>query len=272
MIIADLHTHSSYSHGTGQVGEIYKSARDKGLAYIGFSEHSPLPDGFSCSLYTGDLNAAFPLFAEDVASLKSNSNGTEALLGMELDWLPTRLSWMRNLAAAYPFDYILGSIHFLDGLSVGAAANWPADLSPERAFERFDAYFYEMASLAASGLIQAIAHPDFIKLRCWPVFQLWLEDEQSRDSIIHALRSMAAHDVAMEINAAGLRQKFNEFYPGPKIMRMARELNLKLTFGSDAHSPTDVARDFTALAEYAHSFGFSESLIFRDRVPLALEF
>ena len=94
MIYADLHTHTAYSHGTGSIGEIYKEAKDKGLAYIGFSEHSPLPKGLNCSLYTGDLGAAFPLFVEDVALLKAMSGGPEALLGIELDWLPTRLSWM----------------------------------------------------------------------------------------------------------------------------------------------------------------------------------
>lgn len=272
MIIADLHTHTSYSHGTGTVVENYRVAADRGLAYIGFSEHSPLPQGFSCSLYTGDLGAAFPLYAEDVALLKKSRNGPAALLGMELDWLPTRLSWMRNLVAAYPFDYVLGSIHFLDGLSVGAVANWPADLPLENAFGRFDAYFCEMASLAASGLVQVISHPDFIKLRSWPAFKLWLADKQSHGHIAHALQSMASHDVALEINTAGLRQNFNEFYPGADIMSIARELDIKLAFGSDAHTPMDIARDFAALAEYAASFGFRSSYIFLQREPVELNF
>lgn len=270
MITADLHTHTHYSHGVGSVREIYRMAADMGLAHIGFSEHSPLPAGFSCHLYTGDLGAAFPLYAEDVALLKNMDDGPEALLGMELDWLPSRLSWMRYLVAAYPFDYILGSLHFLDGFSVGNIANWPEDLPREIRFGRFDAYFHEMASLAASGLVQVISHPDFIKLRSWPDFQLWLEDKSSRDAIAHALESMRDHNVAMEISSAGMRQNFQEFYPCPAIMRLARDLGVMPVFGSDAHKPADIASDFARLAEYALSFGFDHSLIYRQREPFEL--
>lgn len=248
----------------GTVWESYQKANQLALSHIGFSEHSPLPSGFNCPLYTGDLNLGFPLYAEDVALLKNGGYAPEPLLGMELDWLPSHLAWMRNLINAYPFDYVLGSIHYLDGYSVGALSSWPDSLSKERKFGRFDAYFHEMASLAASGLIQAVAHPDFIKLRAWPDFQLWLEDKHSKTAIAHALESMAAHNVALEINSAGLRQPFKEFYPGPSIMAMAADLGIKIIFGSDAHSAEHLAADFDKLAEYARSFGFERYLIFRQ--------
>ena len=41
MIKADLHTHTRYSHGANKPEDMYAAARDAGLAYIGFSEHSP---------------------------------------------------------------------------------------------------------------------------------------------------------------------------------------------------------------------------------------
>lgn len=250
---------------------MYRAAVNAGLKYIGFSEHSPLPNGFHCPLYTGNLDTAFPLYANDVALLKSGTSETEVLLGLELDWLPSRLAYMRKLVASYPFDYALGSIHYLDGYSVGAVANWPENLPPENRFGRFDAYFREMASLASSGLVQAIAHPDFIKLRSWEAFKIWIRQKDALEAIACALESMARHGVAMEISSAGLRQDFREIYPAPEIMGLAHDLGVKPVFGSDAHKPEDMAHSFDTLAEYARSFGFGSYLVFRQREPVELE-
>lgn len=56
------------------------------LEYYGFSEHSPLPPGFSCPLYIGDLAADFPAYVRDVLALKETGAGPQVLLGAELDW------------------------------------------------------------------------------------------------------------------------------------------------------------------------------------------
>lgn len=46
MILADLHTHTKYSHGGNTPDEMFAAAQAKGLAYMGFTEHSPRPVGF----------------------------------------------------------------------------------------------------------------------------------------------------------------------------------------------------------------------------------
>ena len=46
MILADLHTHTKYSHGGNTPAEMYAAAQAKGLEYMGFTEHSPRPVGF----------------------------------------------------------------------------------------------------------------------------------------------------------------------------------------------------------------------------------
>lgn len=273
MIEADLHSHTSISHGTASLGEMYEAARRRGLRYFGFSEHSPLPDGFFCHLYTGDLKGGFDAYARGVLDLKNNgAENPIPLLGLELDWLPSRLEWMRKLVHSQPFDYVLGSLHYLDGYSVGNLRNWGPDVGRQERFGRFEAYFCEMASLAKSGLAQIAAHPDFIKLRAWDDFQAWLEKPESEDYICLALNALADNGMAMEVNSAGLRQDFKEPYPCPAIMRLAGEINLPISFGSDAHNLGDIARDFDFLADYSKSFGYGKSLIFIEGNPLRLKF
>lgn len=275
MILADLHNHTAASHGTANAATMAAQARAAGLRWFGLSEHSPLPEGFSCALYTGDLAAEFPRYAADVLRLREaaeQGDGPRMLLGLELDWLPSRLACMRELTAAWPFDYVLGSLHYLDGMSVGAVANWGAAVTREERFARFAAYFYEMASMAKSGLVQAASHPDFIKLRAFDDFRAWLALPESRAPLESAVTALADSGTAMEVSAAGLRQGFAEPYPAPAVMRLAAEAGVAICFGSDAHAPADVARDFDRLAAYARSFGFTESVIFLKRQSRRLAF
>ena len=283
MISADLHNHTTASHGSADVGAMVARAREAGLAWFGLSEHSPLPEGFSCALYTGDLARAFPRYAADVRRFRAaappatpagarEDGAPRVLLGLELDWLPSRLPYMRELVAAWPFDYVLGSLHYLDGMSVGAPANWGPAVGREERFARFAAYFYEMASMAASGVTQVASHPDFIKLRAFDDFHAWLALPESRAPLAAAMEALSRTGTAMEGSAAGLRQGFAEPYPAPPLMRLAREAGVDICFGSDAHTPADIGRQFTELAAYARSFGFTDSVIFINRQPRRLAF
>ena len=55
-------------------------------------------------------------------------------------------------------------------------------------------------------------------------------------------------------------------------MRLAAELGVNISFGSDAHATADVAFGFDRLAAYARSFGYAQSVIFVDRKPRFLPF
>ena len=79
--------------------------------------------------------------------------------------------------------------------------------------------------------------------------------------------------VAIEINTAGLRKECREMYPSPAILKLASDLGVLLSFGSDAHAPEEVGADFPAAVEFAKSVGYTESCRFTQRevemVPLA---
>lgn len=270
MIPADLHNHTHISHGEASAAQMYAAACRAPLEYYGFSEHSPLPPGFSCPLYLGDLAADFPSYVREVLALKETGSGPQVLLGAELDWIPSNPGWMRDFAAAYPFDYLIGGLHFLERLAVGSPKNW--DCPEEEKFRRYAAYYREMARMAASGLVDVVAHPDFIKVRSYASFQAWLGLPESRALIRETLTVMKKAGVALEISSAGLRKEFEEPYPAPAIMALAAETGVPIAFGSDAHNTTDTVSGFDRLAEYARSFGFTQSLIFEKRQKRALPF
>ena len=281
MICADIHNHTLASHGLATVGEMFAAAQARKLVWYGFSEHSPLPPGYSCPLYKGDLAVTFPAYAAEVMALREQTAGhagggqsgaPRVLLGMELDWLPVNMPWMRDAVSRYPFDYIIGGLHFVGDMPVGSPRSWGPEVERPQRFARYDAYYEAMRELAASGMVDVVAHPDFIKVCCYEDFQAWLALPGSTDRVAAALEAMRATDTAMEVSSAGLRKPFHEPYPGPAIMRLAADLGLTISFGSDAHNIQDTGSHFDTLAEYAASYGFARSRIFIGRQPLELDF
>ena len=260
MIRADLHSHTKCSHGLATAGEMLATAAETGLDYFAISEHSPLPPGYGCALYTGDLERDFPLLIRELVEMKRHKPGL--LLGLELDWTPSAHAWMRDIVSSAPFDHVLGSLHFLDGKSVGNPASWPASLSRAEHFERFEAYYYEMASMCKSGLINIASHPDFIKIRVFELFHEWLDSPEAEKAIFSALVAMKKHDVALEINSAGLRQPFREMYPCSKIMRLAKQARVNISFGSDAHRPEDIAAAFEEARLWAMRHGYTDYVVY----------
>ena len=280
MICADVHNHTIASHGLATVGEMYAAAKERNLRWYGFSEHSPLPPGYSCPLYKGDLAVTFPAYAAEVMALREQTAclpGTQSasprvLMGMELDWLPVNMPWMRDVIGHYPFDYIIGGLHFVGEVPVGSPRCWGPVVERHERFARYDAYYEIMQGLAASGMVDVVAHPDFIKVCCYDDFQAWLALPGSTDRIAAVLEAMRTTDTAMEVSSAGLRKPFHEPYPGPAIMRLAADLGLTISFGSDAHNTQDTGSHFSELAAYAAAYGFSRSRICVGRERLELDF
>ena len=231
-------------------------------------------------MYKGDLAVTFPAYAAEVMALREQTAclpGTQSasprvLMGMELDWLPVNMPWMRDVIGHYPFDYIIGGLHFVGDVPVGSPRCWGPEVERAERFARYDAYYEIMQGLAASGMVDVVAHPDFIKVCCYDDFQAWLALPGSTDRIAAVLEAMRTTDTAMEVSSAGLRKPFHEPYPGPVIMRLAADLGLNISFGSDAHNTQDTGSHFSELAAYAAAYGFSRSRICVGRERLALDF
>lgn len=274
-IIADVHLHTFHSHGLNSVGEMYAAARGKGLTVIGFSEHSPRPEGFS---YMGDyqkkLRDEFPVYIADVLALKEKapSEGAEVLLGLELDFIATEMEYVARLASAQPYDYIIGGLHFQGAWGFDVMARDWKKMSEGRRFEVYEQYYADLAAMCRSGLFHVAAHPDLIKIFTIDSFNAWLARAGALDHVRKALVAMKEAGMAMEISSAGLRKPCAEIYPGPAIMAEAAALGLKISFASDAHCDKTPAHAFDKLARYAADFGFGESVIFRQGKAVSLPF
>lgn len=265
MIRVDLHTHTNHSHARDCVRQMFEAGQTRGLLVQGFSEHSPRPEGYDYpSEYREHLAATFEDYIREVTELREEqaAQGITVLLGLEVDWLEEEIPYLRRMISSHKYDYLIGGIHFLGRWGFDSSAEDWAKLSPEKKYDLYARYYRTMKHMAESRLFNIVAHPDLIKIFSADDFRRWLELPGSMEQVKDALSAVRDAGMAMEISAAGLRKPCREIYPGPKILRAARELGLPITFASDSHATEQVAWGFDVLAEYAAAEGWTSSLIF----------
>jgi histidinol-phosphatase (PHP family) len=110
-----------------------------------------------------------------------------------------------------------------------------------------------------SGLFDTIGHADLCKK-----FGFYL-DHDTTELFRPFLNSAKKAGVAMELNTAGLRKECREIYPSANIVRLAAELGVAITFGSDAHAPSEPGMDFHEAIELARNSGHTHWLRFAGR-------
>lgn len=267
-ITVDLHSHTRNAHGKDTVEAMAASAFAKGLKIFGFSEHSLRPEGYVYpSDYQPKLRAKFPFYLAEVAAERERYAGRmQVLLALELDYMVAEKAYAAKAATAENYDYVIGGLHFQGTWGFDCTATDWTDLADATCREHFLRYYHDLADMAETGLFQIAAHPDLIKIFRKETFAAWIKTPDAREAARAALLAMKKNGMAMEISSAALRKGLGEPYPCREIMALARDMDLPVSFGSDAHAAVDVAYGFDTLAAYAAEFGYTESAVFVNRV------
>ncbi|MEJ0089759.1 MAG: histidinol-phosphatase HisJ family protein [Limisphaerales bacterium] len=255
---ADYHMHTPLcQHATGEPVDYARQAVAMGLTEIGFSDHSPMPrDDFDNWRMRADQ------LDEYVAKVRLAQKTFPQLtirLALEVDFLPGQEDWIGQLAARHPWDYFIGSVHYV-------SESWdidnPAKLSEWKkrdAFEVWSTYFERLALAAESKLFDIIGHTDLPKkfgIRpaqdCTPLYEKFLN-------------AAAKAGCAIELNTAGLRKDCREIYPSRALLQLAFQKGVPITFGSDAHAPGEVGMNFREAIELAREAGYAQTCRFKRR-------
>lgn len=249
------------------------AAAQKGLQLIGFSEHSPRPLKYNYKHeYRDQLTHSFPSYISEVKALKSLPEGPKTLLGLEMDWFDEEIDFIRSSIAAWDYDYIIGSVHFLGTWGFDDGRELWLNSSQEECEKRYKKYFQSWLRMLQSGLFQIAAHPDLIKIFSIERFHTWVQKKEAQELIEECLIALRDSGMAMEISSAGLRKPCQEIYPCSQIMTIAARLNVPISIASDAHCIADIGNDFEKLENYARSFGFHEQTVFDHGKMYSLQF
>jgi histidinol-phosphatase (PHP family) len=237
----DHHTHHNRcGHARGSVEDYIVAALRLGLDEIGITDHAPLYwlDGDYPHPGSAMARSHLPEYVEEVLKLKLRYQGRiRVLLGLEVDYIPGAEALYRKVLSPYPWDYLIGSVHYVHDLHIYHHARWqrgaPAD-------EQYAAYFELVRGSARAGLFDVLGHITGL-LAYGPAMSPAL---QAREFSATAV-TIATSGVAIEINASGLRKGGPEPFPHGELLRSCIEAGVPLTYGSDSHLIEEVghARD-----------------------------
>ena len=186
---------------------------------------------------------------------------TPLRLGIELDYVPGAEAASAALVEGRGFDYVVGSVHFIDAGAVDMN-DYGAWLSGQDPDEIWRSYFETLAAAARSGLFDILAHPDLVKL--WGSARLGPKRDP-RAYYEPAVEAIAESGVAVEVSTAGLRKPVGEIYPAPELARMCAEAGAPFALSSDAHTPEQVGHAYGAAEELLRSVGVEEICVFERR-------
>ena len=194
-------------------------------------------------------------YCDAVASAKSR--GLPVKLALEVEWLPGRSDELAEALRPYPWDFLLGSVHLLDGEAVDADPGVWSLFPVEEVWGR---YFAALGDLARSGLADVLAHPDLVK-----IFRRRPPREAVEACHEEAAAAVAEAGVAVEVSTAGLRKPVGELYPDAGFLARCRDRGVGATLASDAHVAHDVGRDFELGIELLESVGYETVTVFEGR-------
>jgi histidinol-phosphatase (PHP family) len=180
------------------------------------------------------------------AVLEAKRRGLPVKLGLEVDWVPEHADELADVLAPFPWDFLLGSVHWIGGLAVDQRPGLWADNTVE---EVWGLYARALGAAARSGHFDVLSHPDLVKIFGDRVEWDW-------QPVIDALDG-----VALEVSTAGLHKPVGELYPDAALLSGAR----RITLASDAHVADDVGRDLDRAVEHARAAGFEKVTVFDAR-------
>lgn len=264
----DLHTHHERcGHAEGSLEDVARNAYAAGERIFGWSDHAPLfadpvdhpkpGTQMARSQWDGYLAEA----VEVRRRLESELAGFDIRIGVEADYLPGTEAAYREKLDRPELDYVLGSVHEVDGRHIYKPRTF-ADLEDPDAFHA--GYWQALRGAAGCGLFDVLSHLDAIKAMApAPLSDMSGEVEQTLDCI-------ADTGVAVEINGSGL-SKAGELFPSPAIVEGLVRRGVPITLGSDAHRPGQLARGYAEGTALLSSLGRDAVVTFRAREPVWVE-
>jgi len=211
------------------------------------------------------FHATVDLDAYVACAQEAKDAGLPLVIGLEVDFYEGQMDTVASLLAGYPFDVLLGSVHWVGGWRFDdlddpvSMAEWSA----REVDDCWDAYTYAMEELAASGACDVLAHPDVIKAAGY------VPDAPAEwwDRLAEAA---VGSGMAAELSSSGWRKPVDEQYPALGLLERFVARGVPLTTASDAHHLDHVAHRADDMRTLLGSVGVGALQGYRERRPYAV--
>lgn len=258
----DYHVHSNFSDDCTRQPLIQacEAALAKGINEIAFTEHVDI----DYPIEKGDFQLDYENYSKQIEKARSLFPNLTILKGLELGMQATIDFKMESYLREHKFDFVLGSIHTVDGLELHGGDFSLGKDSSEAIRGYFEAVLLCLKSFAN---FHVLAHLDLIrryidtKIPCTcykPYYELI-------DEIFNIIIDKG---IGLEINTSGWRYGVGDFLPGKQLLERYKYLGGEIiTFGSDAHRHEQLGYKFNEAYILAKEVGFTHYAYYRQGKP-----
>lgn len=228
----NYHTHTTRCHhAEGSDEEYILAAIEMGYKTLGFSDHAPWPKHSKENQFIRMSVVDFEGYVDSIHRLGRQYGGKiDILCGLEAEYYPERIEFLKDLLEKTPLDYLVLGNHF-------------------DTYESYETYFgsykdeskviqiYKQLSIEAlrTGLYSIFAHPDIF------VRSLSKWTQEAIDATIEICEVAKECQVVLEYNLGGVRYKRKELdYPYTAFWEIVASVGNEVIIGVDAHSPSDI--------------------------------
>lgn len=226
----NYHTHTTRCHhATGSDEEFVLSAIKGGYEELGFSDHTPWKYHTD---YVSDIRMLpeeLPEYVESLRHLqKKYKDRISIKIGLECEYFPEYLYWLKEKAKEYQLDYLIfGNHHY------HTDEKFPYFGRNTHTLDMLDLYEESAIEGMESGLFAYLAHPDLF-MRSYPEF-----DRHCKLTGRHICRTAARLNIPLEYNIG--YEDYNDAHgittiPYPDFWEIAAHEGCTAIIGVDAHN------------------------------------
>jgi histidinol-phosphatase (PHP family) len=265
--LTDVHTHSTYSpDGVSTLKEMVDTAVEKGLVFYGVSEH------VNYDLWVAEQEGRIPPekytdtdeYFHAARHLQDDYAGViNLLVGAEFGYSdnPSAIAMYQDLAAKEKPDFIVNSIHALDGVDYWNGSTFYEDGENKQKPRKKEEVYREYFNLVLRS-VEAEYDYDIIGHIGYPTRYAPYEDRRAcyadyAKEIDAILLAIIRKDKILEVNSSG-NQGLSMTLPDEEILQRYYDLGgRKISFASDAHDTGRVADKRETVVAMLKKIGFT---------------
>lgn len=164
--------------------------------------------------------------------------------GLEVCFVPKHEAYIKEVLSQYPFDFVVGAIHSIDGILYDM--NFSEDLlwSQYPVDHIYRRYFELVFDLIQSDLFSQLAHPDTIKLfHYYPSYDL-------KPTYHQMAKLLKQHNMKAENNTGCYyRYHHEDIGLSDTLLQILKEHGVEIITASDAHQPSHVGMYIKEVSE-----------------------
>ena len=238
-LLYNYHTHTSRcGHAFGMDEEYILKAIECGIKRLGFSDHVILPEPYHQDGIRGQYDIHFEDYLRSIKYLKEKyKDQIDIIIGFEAEYYPKFEKYYRDLLETKTIDYLIQGQHCF--LNSEDKFEWYFSRF-NTGIERVKMYVDDLIKGMKSGLFKYVCHPDtFVG-----TFKEWTPElEEQARRIYEAAEEL---NIPLEINLHGgtFHRGENLSYPCDEFWALAKDYNIQIVIGVDAHKPEEFNIDW----------------------------